>query len=73
MWRLWTRGWGLRNWWYWFRLEGFPLWVARHLPNRVTYWAFIMVSGASGRSPDYPTGDYQDAHDYWYYAVMGEK
>jgi len=43
MWRLWTRGFGPRDWWYWFRRTGFPVWVAWHLPTRWVYWCAIRV------------------------------
>lgn len=46
MWRLWTRGWGPRDWWHWFTSEGFPSWIARRLPRRIAYWAFIRVHAA---------------------------
>jgi hypothetical protein len=46
MWRLWTRGWGPRYWWLWFRHEGLPFWLARRLPRSVAYWAFIRVHAA---------------------------
>lgn len=51
LWRLWTRGWGPRHWWFWVRTEGFPLWVARKLPPRIVYWAFIRVHALSGGAP----------------------
>lgn len=63
MWRFWTRGWGPRYWWYWFINEGFPFWVARHLPHRVSLWAFIRVFGACGCSLDEIT--YKMAYDFW--------
>lgn len=44
MWRLWTRGWGPRDWWFWFRREGFPMWVACHAPKRIVYWCAILVA-----------------------------
>lgn len=47
MWRLWTRGWGVRAWWFWLTTEGFAWFVARHLPRNIAYWAFIRVHGAS--------------------------
>lgn len=62
MWRLWTRGWGPKSWWYWFRTEGFPLWLVQKLPRRVTLWAFIMVY-ANG--VDSPSDEYKRAYDAW--------
>jgi len=44
MWRLWTRGFGVRDWWHWFRVTGFPVWVAFHLPPRWVYWCAIRVA-----------------------------
>ena len=43
MWRLWTKGFGPRDWWFWFSREGFPLWVAVHLPPRIVYWCTVRV------------------------------
>lgn len=43
MWRIWTRGWGIRSWWWWVRNEGFWQWIAFRLPRRIAYWAFIRV------------------------------
>jgi len=51
MWRLWTRGWGVRAWWDWFYRDGWPLWVACHLPPRIVYWAFIRVHARDGQNP----------------------
>jgi len=62
MWRLWTRGWGPRDWWYWFRKEGLPFWIARHLPKRVMLWAFIIVYG---NGFDSPKDDYKQVYDAW--------
>jgi hypothetical protein len=62
MWRIWTRGWGPRDWWYWFRMEGFPFWVARHLPKRVLLWAFIHVYAKDGQSPG---PEYCRVYDHW--------
>lgn len=62
MWRLWTRGWGVRSWWYWFRYEGFPFWVARQLPDRVTYWAYIRVM-VKGDLP--PCSCFKDVSNRW--------
>ena len=47
MWRLWTRGFGVRDWWYWFRTQGFPMWMAFHVPRWLAYWCFIRVHEAS--------------------------
>lgn len=51
MWRLWTPGWGVRDWWQWVRREGLPLWIAFRLPRRVVYWAYIRVSASATDSP----------------------
>ncbi len=51
MWRLWTRGWGPRAWWYWFSTEGLPMWIAWRLPRRLAMWTFIRVYSADGASP----------------------
>lgn len=47
MWRIWTRGWGPRDWWTWFRDYGFPMWFAWKLPRYLAYWAYIRVHVAS--------------------------
>ena len=52
MWRIWTRGFGIRDWWYWFNNTAFPLWFARHLPKKLAYWTFIMVYANGVDSPD---------------------
>jgi hypothetical protein len=51
MWRMWTKGWGPRAWWYWFRVEGFPIWFVWKLPRHLAYWAFIRVYSADGQGP----------------------
>ena len=51
MWRLWTRGWGVRAWWHWFTTDGFPMWCAWRLPRYIAYWAFIRVYAADGNCP----------------------
>lgn len=54
MWRIWTRGWGVRSWWIWFRSEGLPMAVAWSLPKNVALWTFIRVYGVKGDcGPDY--------------------
>lgn len=63
MWRLWTRGWGPRDWWYWFVREGFPLWVAWHIPKRIALWTFIRVY--SNGIKDCPGEEYRTAYDAW--------
>jgi hypothetical protein len=60
MWRLWTRGWGPRNWWYWFKTQGFPLWIANHTPKRILYWCFIKVCAFSE-----PHASFQSIADKW--------
>lgn len=70
MWRLWTRGWGVRAWWFWWRTEGFPIWVAWRLPRRVALWAFIRVYANSHQSPG---PEYALAHDVWMAPPKGLK
>lgn len=62
MWRIWTKGWGPRYWWYWFKDEGFPMWVAWRIPKRIALWTFIRVYGASGISPG---EEYKKAYNNW--------
>lgn len=62
MWRLWTKGWGPRAWWYWFSREGFPMWLAWALPRRIALWAFIRVYAADGHSPG---PEYVRVYDAW--------
>ena len=62
MWRLWTRGWGPRAWWYWFSTQGFPMWLAWRLPHRVALWTFIRVYAADGQSPG---PEYKRVYDFW--------
>lgn len=50
MWRLWTRGFGPRDWWHWFK-EQVPMKLAFCLPRRVAYWAFIRVYARDGNAP----------------------
>ncbi len=47
MWRIWTRGWGPRDWWFWFKDSGFPMWFAWALPRYLAYWTYIRVHTAS--------------------------
>lgn len=63
MWRIWTRGWGVRAWWYWFTTEGFPMWLAWALPRKIALWCFIRVMAATGDSPDQIT--YESAYKAW--------
>ena len=54
MWRLWTRGWGIRAWWYWVCHEGLPMFIAWHIPRYIAYWTFIRVYSVIGEvGPDY--------------------
>lgn len=62
MWRLWTRGWGPKDWWYWFRRDGFPMWVAFRLPKRIALWTFIRVYAKDCESPG---PEFKRAHDAW--------
>jgi hypothetical protein len=61
MWRIWTKGWGPRSWWYWFSTEGFPFFVARNLPHRVALWTFIRVYANTGECGP----DYARVYDVW--------
>lgn len=62
MWRLWTPGWGIKAWWYWFVHEGFPMWIAWKLPKRVALWTFIRVYTKDGQSPG---PEYIRVYDAW--------
>lgn len=61
MWRLWTKGWGVRAWWYAVK-EATPRKLAWMLPRQVALWAFIRVYSAS---IDSPSRDYVRACDGW--------
>jgi hypothetical protein len=50
MWRLWTKGWGVRAWWYWV-CENWPYWVANRLPREVALRTFIRVYAWDGQAP----------------------
>lgn len=63
MWRIWTRGWGPRDWWRWVKSEGFALWVAQHLPRRIALLTFVRVSAACGLSPELCT--YETCYKAW--------
>lgn len=63
MWRIWTRGWGVRAWWFWFREEKIPMTLAWMLPRKIALWAFIRVMAASGDSPSEIT--YESAYKAW--------
>lgn len=62
MWRIWTPGWGPYSYWWWLKTEGFPMWVAWHLPHRIALWAFIRVYAADGSAPG---PDYQRIYNHW--------
>lgn len=62
MWRIWTRGWGLYAWWYWFKNEGFPIWCAKHTPKKIALWTFIFVYAYSEISPG---EEYTQVYDAW--------
>lgn len=51
MWRIWTRGWGLRGWWRWFWNEELPMRVAWMIPRRVALWVFVRVYGCDLQAP----------------------
>ena len=61
-WRIWTRGWGPRDWWAYVRREGFAFWLACHLPRKVAYWAFIRVVASTG---DGPGPDFDRIAKHW--------
>lgn len=63
MWRLWTRGWGPRSWWYWWRTEGWPMFVVwKILTPRLCYWAFIRVYALGGQGPG---PEFKEVCDRW--------
>lgn len=63
MWRLWTKGWGPRSWWYWFWHDGaLARWIAWRLPHRVALWTFIRVYVEDGLAPG---PDYARVYDAW--------
>ena len=62
MWRLWTRGWGPRAWWYWFSEYGFPMWVAWKVPRKIALWTFIRVYALDGQGPG---EEYRRVYDAW--------
>lgn len=62
MWRLWTRGWGPRAWWFWFKNEAFPMWCAWRVPRYIALWVFIRVYCADGCSPG---PDYERVYKAW--------
>jgi len=33
----------LQAWWWLYRTERLPLWIAKRLPARLVYWCFICV------------------------------
>ena len=61
MWRLWTKGWGFRSWWYWMRVEAIPMWIAFKIPPRIALWVFIRVHALSGDGHT----TYESAYDDW--------
>ena len=61
MWRLWTRGWGVRAWWWWV-CEATPRQLAFWLPRKVALWAFIRVYAYSEISP---SEEYTQVYDAW--------
>lgn len=63
MWRIWTKGWGPRDWWFWFKREGFPMWAAWRIPRPIALWVFVRVMAATGDSPDRIT--YESAYKAW--------
>ena len=62
MWRIWTKGWGLKSWWYWFKEERFPIWIAWKIPHRIALWTFIRVYAKDGNSPG---PEYSRVYDAW--------
>jgi hypothetical protein len=69
MWRLWTRGWGPRAWWYWFVHEGFPMFVAWRIPHRIALWTFIRVYAKDGQVPG---PEYTRVYNAWVSRQSGE-
>jgi hypothetical protein len=61
-WRIWTDGWGPRDWARWTWREALPMWVAWHLPHKVALWAFIRVYAKDGQSPG---PEYSRVYDAW--------
>jgi hypothetical protein len=51
LWRIWTRGWGVRDWWAYFRRDGLPISVAWVLPRAVVYWCYVRVTVATAPDP----------------------
>lgn len=47
MWRIWTRGWGLRAWWYWWTEEGLP--QSKPLADESHRDMWKHLQGATGR------------------------
>ena len=62
MWRLWTRGWGPKAWWDWFKNEGFPMWIAWRIPKNIALWTFIRVYSKDGLAPG---EDYSRVYNAW--------
>lgn len=62
MWRLWTRGWGPRDWWHWFSTEKVPMTIAWWIPRKIALWVFIRVYSCDGQSPG---RDYKRVYDAW--------
>lgn len=62
-WRIWTAGWGPRDWWRYLRREGFAVWIAFMLPRRMALWAFIRVyaHGCKGS----PGEEYERIYRAW--------
>ncbi len=61
MWRLWTRGWGVRSWVWWVK-DATPRKIAFWLPRKVALWAFIRVYSACEQDPG---PEYTRAYKYW--------
>ena len=61
MWRLWTRGWGVRGWWQWVT-DATPRQIAWWLPHQIALWAFIRVYAHTG---DAPGPEYTRVYDAW--------
>ena len=61
MWRLWTRGWGPRGWYFWM-IEAIPRQLAWMLPRKIAWWALIRVYAQTG---DAPGPEYGRVYEAW--------
>ncbi len=61
-WRIWTRGWGFRDWFQYVKNEGFHVWLAWRIPHKVALWTFIRVYAHSEMSPG---EEYRRVYEAW--------